>query len=126
MKVEVSIGEVFDKLSILSIKMDKIKDPIKNRNVSKEYNTLLTNINWSDYPNKMMSLFDDLCQVNEKLWDIEDGLREKEARKEFDHEFVELARSVYYTNDKRFEIKREINSICNSELTEEKQHEKYQ
>lgn len=126
MLVEVSIGEVFDKLSILTIKMDKIQDPIKRENVTKEYTSLKEALKGIDYPSQVNDMFEDLTHVNLALWDIEDRIRLKESLQQFDDEFVELARSVYRTNDRRFDIKRQINSILNSELVEEKQHIKYQ
>jgi len=125
MKVEVSVGESFDKLSILSIKLKKISDEIKRANVQKEYTSLLEIVNLNQQSVEVLSLFTQLCDINEKLWVIEDEIRLKESKKEFDQEFIELARSVYYTNDKRFEIKRKINLVCDSKLIEEKQHEKY-
>jgi hypothetical protein len=125
MKVEVSMGEVFDKLSILSIKMKKITNPTKNANVTKEHDILAAEVDFSLHP-KLYSLYNGLCEINLKLWDIEDAIRLKESRREFDREFIELARSVYYTNDRRFEVKSEINKICNSSIVEEKQHVEYQ
>jgi hypothetical protein len=125
MKVEVSMGEVFDKLSILSIKMKKITNPTKNANVTKEHDILAAEVDFSLHP-KLYSLYNGLCEINLKLWDIEDAIRLKESRREFDQEFIELARSVYYTNDRRFEVKSEINKICNSSIVEEKQHVEYQ
>lgn len=124
MKVDVSIGEIFDKLSILSIKIKKITDPIKNLNVKKEYDFLIKEID-KNLQEKISILYQNLCTVNLQLWEIEDAIRLKEFKKEFDQEFINLARSVYRTNDRRFEIKKEINKICNSTLVEEKQHIKY-
>ena len=106
MTVEISIGEIVDKLSILQIKKNNIKETSKLINVVNEFNHLYDvvfttlNIEKSDY--------DRLITINEKLWGIEDKLREKESIKSFDGEFIELARLVYFTNDKRAEIKKEI------------------
>jgi len=125
MKVEVSMGEVFDKLSILSIKMKKITDPVKNTNVTKEHDILVAEVDFSLHP-KLFNLYNDLCKINLSLWEIEDSIRMKESRHEFDQDFINLARSVYYSNDKRFAIKSEINKICNSNIVEEKQHVEYQ
>ena len=124
MTVEISIGEVVDKLSILQIKKNNIKEPLKLTNVTKEfthlYNIVFTtlNIERSDY--------DRLILINEKLWGIEDELRDKERIKSFDDEFIELARLVYFTNDKRAEIKKEINIKYGSNFIEEKNYIKYE
>lgn len=124
MKIEISIGELVDKVTILSIKLKMIDDPEKLKNISKEYHLL---------KNKMESVgitseseeFNQLLVVNQKLWDIENRIRLKEAKKEFDDEFIELARSIYRENDARTSIKRNINLKWNSELTEEKEYTKY-
>ena len=125
MNVEVSIGEVVDKISILKIKSKKIKDQNKLVNIKKEFDVLLTavtkNIEWES----LNELYSELIEINTKLWDIEDSIRLKEKDKVFDSEFIELARSVYYTNDERFRVKSEINSKFNSEIIEEKSYEEY-
>jgi hypothetical protein len=105
--------------------MKKITDPIKIANVTKEYNNLINQVELFTNP-ILNNLYSNLCAVNMQLWEIEDAIRLKESKKEFDHEFIELARSVYYKNDRRFEIKSEINKICNSSIVEEKQHVEYQ
>jgi len=123
MEIEVSIGEIVDKLSILHIKKENITDTQKLVNVEKEYNYLFTivfnrlKISQSD--------FMDLVNINTKLWIIEDDIRDKERSKEFDERFIELARSVYFTNDKRAEIKKEINSKYGSSFVEEKSYKEY-
>lgn len=123
MKIEVSIGEIVDKLSILDIKRRKIKDIDKLVNIEKEYLYLHEivfgelNVNIVEYNN--------LLEINEELWDIEDKIRLKEKSKEFDSNFIELARLVYVTNDIRFEIKNLINHHYGSEFKEEKSYEKY-
>ena len=124
MKIEVSNGEIVDKITILEIKLEKIKNPEKLQNVKKEYDLLkvcLTDIGLdSDH-----HLYKQLKEVNLKLWDIEDLLRIKEQKKVFDAEFIELARSVYFTNDVRAEIKKEINNLLGSNLFEEKEYVDY-
>jgi hypothetical protein len=123
MKIEVSIGEIVDKLSILDIKKRKITDANKLVNIEKEYLYLHEivfanlNIDHTDY--------DNLLTINEKLWNIEDLIRIKEKDKEFDAEFIELARLVYVTNDIRFEFKNLINIKYGSDFREEKSYERY-
>lgn len=123
MEIEVSIGEIVDKLSILQIKKENITDETKLVNVNKEFIYLheivfaKLNVNDDDY----LKLLD----VNKLLWVIEDDIRDKERSNEFDSEFIELARSVYVTNDKRAEIKKEINIIYGSTFVEEKSYTSY-
>src|SRR5210317_1803273 len=109
MKIEVSIGEIVDKLSILQIKKLNILDEEKLINVKKEYDYLLqvveSDLNFSTSD----ELYEELFITNKKLWDIEDKIRDKERDKSFDDEFIELARSVYFTNDERSKIKKDIN-----------------
>lgn len=125
MKVEVSIGEIVDKISILEIKSKKITDQTKLKNIKKEFNVLLsTTIKTIDWISAS-ELYLELVEINSKLWDIEDDIRIKEKNKEFDSEFIELARSVYYTNDERFRVKSEINKKFDSNLMEEKSYEDY-
>jgi hypothetical protein len=123
MKIEVSIGEIVDKLSILQIKTEMIEDEEKLVNIKKEYN-YLHNIIF----NKMdieQSDFSDMVSVNQKLWRIEDDIRNKEKERQFDDEFINLARLVYFTNDKRAEIKKNINLKYGSLFVEEKSYNKY-
>ena len=123
MKIEVSVGEIVDKLSILKIKTNNITDSQKLENVTKEYNYL-----YEIVFNKLKISEDDffnLVLINEKLWDIEDNLRDKERDKSFDDDFIQLARSVYFTNDKRAEIKKEINIKYGSLFVEEKSYKQY-
>lgn len=118
----ISVGELVDKITILEIKSERIKDKIKLVNVNKELELLskkLFNLNISN------EIFDELKETNKKLWDIEDMLRKKERDKQFDQEFIELARSVYFTNDKRFDLKKSINLVYGSDLYEEKEHVMY-
>lgn len=117
MKIEVSDGEIVDKLTILEIKKKKCLDSNKLENIQKELSCLEEIINQLEVPEKYIN---DLRNINEKLWDIEDKIRIFEFKKKFDNEFIELARSVYFTNDERFEVKNKINSITNSNFKEEK------
>ena len=124
MKIDASIGEVVDKLTILSIKIDKFKSPDKLANVKKEYKKLSTEMEKAGIALDS-SEFLALKEVNQKLWNIEDAIRIKESKKEFDEEFIELARSVYFFNDERSVIKKQINRKFNSELIEEKEYVEY-
>jgi hypothetical protein len=124
MKIEISIGELVDKVSILSIKLEKIKNPDKLNNIRKEFNLLYKSVQKIGLT-KDSDDFKKLVNVNLKLWDIEDKIRIKEASKEFDDEFIQLARSVYFENDKRAEIKKQINLTFGSELVEEKEYVQY-
>ena len=123
MKIEVSIGEIIDKLSILQIKTSFIKDDEKLNNVKKEYDYLY-NIVFNEMKIKQ-SDFSNMVDINQVLWKIEDYIRDKERDKVFDAEFIELARSVYTTNDKRAEIKKEINLKYGSLFVEEKSYSNY-
>jgi hypothetical protein len=127
MKIEVSNGEIVDKMTILEIKLDKIQNRIQLENISKEWeilNDCVMNIFQIFGNSKLYNLVDDLSEVNSKLWDIEDWIRDCEKEQRFDKEFVELARSVYKLNDERSEIKRQINLLTKSELIEEKSYSK--
>ena len=123
MQAEVSNGEIIDKLSILEIKLDNVKDESKLENIGREHTAL--SLVASHIPASPLELYNDLKSVNQELWDIEDRIRVKERNKEFDQEFIALARSVYQTNDKRAEIKKEINLHTGSNLVEEKSYENY-
>jgi hypothetical protein len=125
MKVKISIGEALDKLSILHIKKEKIKDVEKLKNVNKEHGEILNYCENLLKEDSINSLFDKLIDVNSKLWQIEDEIRKKEMNKQFDEEFINLARSVYITNDHRADIKKQINLLTSSEIVEEKSYEKY-
>jgi hypothetical protein len=124
MKIDVSIGEVVDKVSILSIKLKRIKNREKLKNIQREYDLLKVSLEKNGITEKSDE-FIRLEKVNMVLWDIEDRIRIKEAAGQFDKEFIELARSVYFTNDKRAEIKREINVRFGSDLVEEKEYQEY-
>ena len=127
MKVEISIGELLDKISILEIKLLNIKDEEKSKNVYKELQTLNPYFQdlLDEYGLKIKNLYIKLSNINKTLWNIEDDIREKEKAEEFDEEFVELARSVYITNDQRAAVKKEINLLTKSELVEEKSYSDY-
>lgn len=123
MQVEVSVGEIVDKYTILLIKERRISEPTKLSNVVKErqyIESILANQGFDE-----ADFVDRLIAVNETLWDIEDHIRIKESLKEFDDEFICLARSVYRTNDERARIKRELNEKTSSNFVEEKQYTKY-
>jgi hypothetical protein len=123
LQVPISIGELWDKYTILLIKKEKITDVNKVHFVLNEIELLdKLMVNYSYSNNK---LFSNLKKINEKLWEVEDQLRIKETQKQFDNDFIELARMVYYTNDKRAEIKKEINILFNSIIHEVKDYIKY-
>ena len=124
MKVEVSIGELVDKVSILSIKLKKIRDNNKLANIQKEYSILFKSMEDAGI-RQASDEFKRLEEINLKLWDIEDQIRTKEAGKEFDEEFIRLARSVYFTNDERAAVKREVNIKYGSGIIEEKEYVAY-
>jgi len=124
--VPVSPGEVLDKITILEIKSERMSDPEKIGNVKIEL-TLLQEI-WADSvseDNVISNLHAQLKEVNEALWEIEDDIRDKERDREFDERFIELARSVYRTNDRRSEIKRDLNLHLGSAIVEEKSYQDY-
>ena len=121
--VPISVGELIDKITILEIKKDKLKN-VKLKNILKELSFLRAVLEKNSIfiPDE---IFFQLKSINLKLWDIEDKIRIKEKNKEFDNEFIELARSVYLNNDRRSETKKELNITFNSEIVEEKSYEKY-
>lgn len=123
-KIPVSFGELVDKITILRIKQQKISDKEKLKYIDYELQALVRY--FSSYSNvDIVKQFTQLESVNKNLWDIEDKLRVKELKKEFDEEFIELARSVYFTNDKRAELKKEINNITGSDIMEVKDYVEY-
>ena len=128
MLVEISPGELLDKISILELKMLKIEDKYKLSNIEKEFHTLnpLCVKLFEEYGAKMQNLYLELAKYNGQLWDIEDWIRDCEREKRFDDEFIQLARSVYVTNDRRSKVKKEINILTNSELVEEKSYKDYE
>jgi hypothetical protein len=127
MKVEISNGELLDKISILELKLLKIEDKEKLVNVHKEFDTLnpLVQELFEKHDGQLQNHYLELAKINGELWDIEDWIRDCEREKRFDKEFVELARSVYITNDKRCEVKKLINLMTSSGLVEEKSYKEY-
>ena len=127
MKVEISNGELLDKITILELKLNRIKDKDKLVNIQKEFDTLnsLAQELFEKHDSYLQNLYVELSSINGRLWDIEDWIRECEKENRFDKEFVELARSVYITNDKRSEVKKTINILTNSGLVEEKSYNSY-
>ena len=127
MKVEVSNGELLDKLSILELKLKNIKDDKKLTNIKNEHGGLspLCNNLFNNYGNELRSLYAKLSEINAELWKIEDDIRECERNKDFGDEFVRLARAVYFTNDKRSDVKKSINLLTESGFVEEKSYEDY-
>lgn len=124
--IPISPGELLDKITILRIKSERINDAAKLANVRKELD-MLDKI-WSDSVNlddTIEQLTKELTSINEALWDIEDDIRDEEREKRFGDRFVELARSVYVTNDKRAEAKKKINLHLGSEIIEEKSYQDY-
>lgn len=124
MKIDISIGELVDKVTILSIKLEKVKDSAKLENIRKEYNILLKPMEECGIKTDSEE-FTGLKAVNLQLWEIEDEIRIKEYNQEFDQKFIELARSVYFKNDDRAAAKKDINIKYNSELVEEKEYVDY-
>ena len=121
-----SPGEVLDKITILEIKFERMTDPEKVANVRTELELLREN--WQKViidDEVIQRLHDELKSINEALWEIEDDIRDKERVKEFDERFIELARAVYFTNDKRSRVKKELNLYLGSEIIEEKSYQDY-
>jgi len=127
MKIEVSNGEILDKITILVIKSKMITDPTKLKNINNELDELKPFLDVVGYESNttVNSLVKELESVNEKLWNVEDKLRDKERSKQFDDEFIKLARDVYFTNDERARIKKNLNEVTNSKIVEEKSYQKY-
>ena len=123
---EISVGELLDKISILEIKQNNLKDEEKLKIVTKELSSLKETLNKDvEFTDEIQSLYNDLKNINSKLWDIEDGKRDCERRKEFGEKFIQLARSVYIENDNRAKIKNNINKLSGSNISEVKSYEKY-
>jgi len=123
---EISVGELLDKISILEIKLTLIKDKGKLREINKDYVNLKQSQNLSiKLTDKIKDLFNQLKETNLNLWNIEDKIRICEKNKDFGNNFIELARGVYFTNDKRARIKSEINKISGSSIKEVKQYVDY-
>ena len=128
MKVEVSNGELLDKLTILELKLSNISDLKKLTNIQKEHDELnpLAGQLFDSYGEELKNLYKQLSEINSELWTIEDDIRECERNKDFGSDFVSLARAVYFTNDKRSEIKKSINLLTDSGFVEEKSYEDYE
>ena len=124
--IPVSFGELLDKVSILSIKRDMISDADKLSKVKIELNQLMDLARPILQDDELERLYDNLLIVNKDLWDVEDVLRRMEADKKFDEQFIAKARSVYFLNDRRFELKNKINTVMGSEINEVKQYVNYQ
>jgi hypothetical protein len=125
-RVPISPGELIDKITILQIKSSRMTDPIKVANVRNELSLL--EATWRDCSYSTSNIDAEwaaLRRINEKLWDVEDLLRDKERARTFDQEFIDLARAVYFTNDERAAVKREINTKLGSKIVEEKSYAKY-
>ena len=126
LQVEVSAGELVDKITILEIKAERIADPVKLANVHRELRSL-TAARREALPGsqELDELTAELRRINERLWEIEDDIRDCERKRDFGERFVELARAVYRTNDRRAAAKRRINELLGSELVEEKDYADY-
>ncbi len=127
MKIEVSNGELLDKISILELKLLKIEDKEKLVNIQKEFDVLnpLCVELFEKFGGQLQNHYLELARINGLLWDIEDWIRDCEREKRFDAEFIQLARSVYVTNDQRSEVKKLINNTTGSDLVEEKSYKDY-
>ena len=127
MKVEVSNGELLDKLTILELKLTNIADVQKLSNIQKEHDELspLADQLFDSYGEELKNLYKKLTEINSELWTIEDDIRECERNKDFGSDFVSLARAVYFTNDKRSDVKKAINLLTDSGFVEEKSYEDY-
>lgn len=120
--IEISNGELIDKYTILEIKEEHITDSSKLYNIKKEKFIIRKELEKMNYLNEFSAEIAELKDINSQLWKIEDDIRIKESRLEFDEEFIELARSVYMTNDRRFTVKNRINNLSNSNIKEEKSY----
>lgn len=123
MLIEVSNGELVDKLTIIELKVKFIKNSEQQKNLQKEHKVLSDAMH--SLSGDFQDLYKDLAEVNGKLWKIEDDIRECEERKDFGHEFIKLARSIYILNDQRAQLKKQINFITKSNLVEEKSYKSY-
>lgn len=124
--VEVAPGELIDKITILEIKLKNIKDEAKLANVQREYDILMATYRANVTETEpLRALIDELRDANAKIWDIEDDIRDLERNKDFGERFVEVARSVYRSNDRRAATKRKINELLNSVIIEEKSYADY-
>jgi hypothetical protein len=123
---EISAGELFDKISILEIKKNKIKDKTKRNIILKELSSLQETVNENIEKSKSLTkLYKKLKTVNLKLWKIEDDIRDCERKRNFKDKFIKLARAVYFTNDDRSRVKNKINRLTKSNISEVKSYKKY-
>jgi hypothetical protein len=127
MKIEVSNGEILDKLSILAIKLERISDEEKIKNIQIEYEILSETYRQLifEFGENLIELYDKLKEINQKLWDIENSIRECEEANDFSNHFITLARNIYITNDRRSIIKKQINIRTKSKIIEEKSYHNY-
>jgi hypothetical protein len=125
-RVEISPGELFDKITILEIKLERISEEGKLSNLKKEYE-ILSKVRQEgiESSEQLDGLVAELKSLNEKLWTIEDEIRDCERQKDFGDKFIELARAIYITNDRRASNKRAINELLNSNIFEEKSYQEY-
>jgi len=124
--VEISAGELFDKITILKIKTEKIKDKSKLENVHKELDILQKEaLKFNDMSDQLSDHIKNLKNINSELWDIENIKREMEASKDFGENFIKISRDVHFKNDIRAKIKKDINNLTNSNVSEEKEYSKY-
>jgi hypothetical protein len=124
--VEIAAGELIDKITILEIKLEHIRESAKRANIRREYGVLIDTLRREIIPSEALTrLTTALRDVNAQLWRTEDAIREHERAATFGPEFIALARSVYRSNDKRATLKREINALLNSEIVEEKSYAAY-
>jgi hypothetical protein len=124
--VEIAAGELIDKITILEIKLEHIRDPAKHANIRHEYNLLIDTLRGAIAPGEALShLTAALKDVNAQLWRIEDAIRAQERATTFGPEFIALACSIYRSNDQRAELKREINALLNGAIVEEKSYAAY-
>jgi predicted nucleic acid-binding Zn-ribbon protein len=124
--VEISAGELFDKITILKIKTEKIKDKGKLENIHKELDILQKEaLKFDDTSDSLSNHINNLKNINSELWDIENIKREMEASKDFGENFIKISRDVHFKNDVRAKIKKDINNLTNSNVSEEKEYSKY-
>lgn len=126
LQVPLSVGEVLDKITILEIKSERIGDADKLKNIHNELNALRPLVDGEPFnSDEITALFAELKSINEELWVIEDDIREQEGKRDFGQRFIDLARAVYVTNDRRADVKKRINLATGSDLVEEKSYEDY-